>query len=464
MEISRSIRSRLLAGILFSLVVILAVAAWASYSVARHEAEEIFSARLATLARVLQALVARQVEHATVARPFVIELPRELEMAGNEDASPLGHPYETRIAFQVWREDGQLLARSASAPSQPFGPHAGGFSRQTINGEEWQVFVLQSNTTSIQVAEKNEFRDDLVHDLGLAVMTPLVGGAALLLIVVNLLIIFGLSPLSELAGRIEARDPEALEHIELKRMPRELATVVQSLNSLLTRVKLAFERERRFTDAAAHELRTPLAALNIHAENAMRAQAGAERAQSMQQLKLGLDRTIKLTEQMLSYSRAQNGADPGQRETFRLSGVVAEAIAAVEPLRESKSQRINLSVDDAAWAAVVSGEPEKIQSLVRNLLDNASRYAPRGSDIDVSLSIADGALTLTVTNPGKPIPAELRERVFEPYFRIAGTATEGSGLGLAIVREIARQHGAKLELTTMPDGQGTVIAVTFPGS
>ena len=78
---------------------------------------------------------------------------------------------------------------------------------------------------------------------------------------------------------------------------------------------------------------------------------------------------------------------------------------------------------------------------MRNLLDNASRYAPRGSDIDVSLSIADGALTLTVTNPGKPIPAELRERVFEPYFRIAGTATEGSGLGLAIVREIARQHG-----------------------
>ena len=132
---ARSIRARLLIGILLALVIILGSAAWWSYEVTKHESEELFSARLATSARVLEALLARSVEHATIASPLVIALPQELELGSNDSGSALGHPYETKIAFQVWREDGTLLARSTSASVRPFSPNVAGFSMQKVEGE-----------------------------------------------------------------------------------------------------------------------------------------------------------------------------------------------------------------------------------------------------------------------------------------------------------------------------------------
>ena len=125
----QSIRARLLVAILLAVSVILGVTAWASYEVAKHESEELFGARLATSARVLEAMVAPAVRDATLAAPLVIELPGELEQAA-EEGSALGHPYETKIAFQIWRDDGTLLVRSMSAPSEPFSPNVPGFSMQ----------------------------------------------------------------------------------------------------------------------------------------------------------------------------------------------------------------------------------------------------------------------------------------------------------------------------------------------
>ncbi len=462
MKPAQSIRSRLLIGILLSLVLILGVAAKASYEVSRQEAEEIFGARLATSARVLEALVARQVEHATIAQPIVIPLPRELEIAGIEAGSSLGHPYETKIAFQVWRSDGVLLARSESAPTQPFGSNVMGFSRQTLNGEQWQVFVLQSNSTSVHVAEKDEVRNELMHELGVAVMTPLIAGAALLLLVANLLVIYGLAPLRELAVRIQARAPDAFGRLGLSRVPLEVAPVVQALDDLLARVKLAFERERRFTDAAAHELRTPLSALKIHADNLLRAESVSDRAQSLERLRQGLDRVIKLAEQMLAYSRAQNDSDDEPRVSIRLNDAVAETIAGLEPLRRSRRQRVRLACDDSADALMISGEPSRIQRLIRNLLDNASRYAPDGSEIDVRVSSEGEWTVLSVGNPGIAIPEALRERVFEPYYRVPGSGSDGSGLGLAIVSDIAKRHGATVQLSALHENEGTLVTVRFP--
>jgi two-component system sensor histidine kinase QseC len=456
-----SIRARLLAGTLLSLVAILGAASWTSYAVSRHEAEEILGARLATSARVLEALVARQLEHATIASPIVIALPRELEWTGSDAGSELGHPYETKIAFQVWRRDGTLLARSASAPATPFGEHRAGFSLREVDGVAWQVFVLRSGDQWIQVAEKNEVRDELVHDLGVAVMTPLIVGAILLLVVANALVIYGLAPLNRLAADIGRREATARASISMGEVPQELVPVVGALNDLLRRVELAFERERRFTDAAAHELRTPLAALKVHAENAARAERAADREQSIARLLQGLERAIQLAEQMLAYSRIQAVTDSEERVPVRLADCVTETIAALEPLRRARSQQLRFS-DETAGGSVVSGEPSLVQRLVRNLLDNASRYAPAGSTIEARLARVDGRVVLEVANDGAPIPEELRERVFEPYYRVPGTAPEGGGLGLAIVKEIAERHGATASLRCGKGGTGTVVAVDFP--
>lgn len=459
---ARSIRSRLLAGILLALVLILASAAWWSYSVTKHESEELFSARLATSARVLDAFVARQVEHATITKPLVIALPKELERTSEDEGTPLGHPYETKIGFQIWRDDGALLVRSKSAPDRAFSPNVPGFSTQSVDGVSYNVFVLRSGGTWIQVAEKDEVRDELLHDLGVAVMTPLVVGAILLLILVNVLVVYGLAPLRQLAANIGRREPDSLGALDVEAVPEEAAPVVQALNHLLARVHAALEHERRFTDAAAHELRTPLAALKIHADNMARATTEAERMQSMQRLRQGLDRASKLAEQMLAYSRTQDASDREARVPIRLAELVREAIIQLEPLRLTRRQEVELDVPPEAEAACILGEPTKIRRLVVNLLDNASRYAPPATTISVAIRLDDGKLALSVANRGAAIPADLRERIFDPYYRIPGSTSEGSGLGLAIVKGIAQQHGAEIELTTLAPNEGTVLHIRFP--
>ncbi len=458
---TRSIRSRLLIGILLALVIILASAAWWSYAVTKHESEELFSARLATSARVLDAIVARQVERATIVNPLVIALPREIEHGSGDVGTSLGHPYETKIAFQIWHDDGRLLVRSTSAPENPFGPNTPGFSLRTMESEPYNVFVLRSGSTWIQVAEKDEVRDELLHDLGIAVMTPLIAGAVLLLILVNVLVVYGLAPLRQLAASIEKREPDSLGPLEVTSVPEEAAPVVRALNDLLQRVHRALDHERRFTDAAAHELRTPLAALRIHAENLARAATEEERARSMSQLRQGLARTSRLAEQMLVYSRTQDANDREPAVPLRLADLVGDAVAALDPLRQAKNQQIEVLITQEAKDASILGEPIKIQRLIVNLLDNASRYAPASSTIMVTVSALDGAVVLTVANMGRPIPLELRERVFEPYYRIPGSGSEGSGLGLAIVMEIANQHGANIDLGTQTATEGTRISVRF---
>lgn len=461
MHPAHSIRTRLIVGLLIALAAILGAAAWGSYAVSRHESEEIFSARLATSARVLETLAARPVAQATIAQPIVIELPKELELGDNDQRSPYGHPYETKIAFQIWRDDGTLLARSTSAPQHPFGPNEAGFSQRKLGGVLWQVFVLKSGSTWIQVAEKDEVRDELVHDLGIAVMTPLIIGAALLLVTANLLVIYGLAPLQELAARIEERDPSSLGEVKLRQVPRELVPVVQALNDLLQRVRLALEHERRFTDAAAHELRTPLAALKIHADNLVRATTQSERRRSIDQLLRGLERTTKLAEQMLAYSRSQNDSDCEERVPIRLSEAVRETMASMEPLASENAQTLRFTNSRAEDASLL-GEPLKIQRLLRNLLDNAIRYGASGEAIEINLTAEDNSLVLSIANHGSTVPAELRERVFDPYYRVPGSRSEGSGLGLAIVKELATRHGASVELGVLDNDQGTVVRVRFP--
>jgi len=458
---TRSIRSRLLIGILCALTLILGSSAWWSYRVAKHESEELFGARLATSARVLDALVARQVRHATIASPLVIALPKELEHVTTDGETELGHSYETKIAFQVWDEDGRLLVRSMSAPEHPFGPNTAGFKNEVVDGVPYRVFVLRSANTWIQVAEKNEVRDELIQNLGVAVMTPLIVGAVLLLIVVNALVLYGLAPLTQLAGHIETRQPDTLGALEMREVPKELTGVVRALNDLLRRVELAFERERRFTDAAAHELRTPIAALKIHAENIARAQNETERAQSMRKMRQSLERTSMLAARMLEYSRTQNASEHEDRVAICLSDLVRETSGVTDHVRHARAQRLTIT-DDGGANAYIPGEPGKIQRLIANLLDNASRYAPAGSAIEVVIRRDAETVALSVSNEGPAIPLELRERIFEPYFRLPGSGSEGSGLGLAIVKEIAAQHSASIELSSIAGTEGTVVEVTFP--
>jgi two-component system sensor histidine kinase QseC len=458
---ARSILALLLAGTSAALLAVLGVAAWLSFAGSEEEAQELFDARLATSARVLEALVARQLENATVAAPIVIALPGPLESESHDVPGPLGHYYETKIAFQVRDANGRLLARSASAPDAPFAPLAAGFATRPFAGEDWRVFTLRSGDTWVQVAEKDDVRGELAEKLAFAATVPLIAGIVLLLVLLSLLIRYGLAPLSALARQIAARQPGSVVPIELARAPAEIAPLIDALNGLLGRVRDALERERRFTADAAHELRTPLAALKVHAQNAARAASGAEREASLGRMLQGLERTVLLAEQMLAYSRAAAPGDAARRERVALKDLAQEAAEAVQPRAHERRCTLELALDSDT---TVTGERQKLLSLVTNLLDNALRYGPDGGRVRLELRREDGAALLAVTDQGPGIPAQLRERVFESYYRIPGSAGAGSGLGLAIVKEIAEAHHARMAVREGPGGRGTRVEVRFPAA
>ena len=459
---ARSVRSVLLAGTLATLLVVLGAAAWLSFEGGAEEAQELFDARLATSARVLEAFLARQVEHSTIASPIVITLPSPLEVDDHDTPNPLGHHYETKIAFQVW-SNRDLLVRSASAPATFFAPLAAGFSDQEFAGNTWRVFTLHSGKVWIQVAERSDVRIELSEKLAFAATVPLIAGTVVLVGLLSLLIGYGLAPLASLAQIIEARQPDAVSPIALARVPAEIAPVLDALNGLLRRVGDALERERRFTADAAHELRTPLAALKVHAQNAARAERPDERQASLDHMLAGLDRTVRLAEQMLAYSRVAAAGKPEQA-TVKLRALVAEAVEQLQARIRERSLRVEQCAEPADDQAEVRGDRDRLGSLIGNLLDNAVRCAPDGSAVGIALSRAGTEVSLAISDEGPGIPPELRDRVFESYYRIPGSPGSGSGLGLAIVREIARAHGAPVEIGDGRGGRGTRVVVRFRGA
>ncbi len=219
---SHSSRVRLLLSLLVSMLLILGTVGYVANDVSQHETDEVFSARLATSARVLEALVAGSLEIATVEQPIVIRLPPELERGGGDKPTASGHPYESKIAFQVWNSEGKLLARSNTSPADSLGPQRPGFHEHRVGNELWKVFSLQSGKLWIFAAERNDVREELADEISLSILTPLVIGGIVLLVVVNLLALQAIKPVEALALGISRRDPASLEHIAMPGAPTEL--------------------------------------------------------------------------------------------------------------------------------------------------------------------------------------------------------------------------------------------------
>jgi len=459
-----SIRALLLAGTSAALLAVLGAAAWLSFDGSQEEAQELFDARLATSARVLEALVARQLEKATIASPIVIALPGALESVGHDVPGPLGHYYETKIAFQIRNGGGRLLARSASAPQASFAPLEPGFLTRPFGERDWRVFTLHSGEVWIQVAERDDVRSELSEKLALAAAAPLIAGIPLLLVLLSLLIGYGLAPLSALARQVAARRPGSTTPLQTSRTPAEIAPLVEALNGLLARVRDVLERERRFTADAAHELRTPLAALKVHAQNVARAASPAEREASLQRMLQAIERTVHLAEQMLAYSRAAASTDDARLERIALRPLLADAIESVQAAALARGVTLALEANPSAGDAAVRGDRHELLSLATNLLDNALRYGPEGGRVRLELRRQGEAAELAVVDEGPGIPAALRGRAFESYYRIPGSQGAGSGLGLAIVKEIAEAHGAQIAIEDGPEGRGTRVVVRFPAA
>lgn len=440
------------------MILILGGMGLAAHFVTEHESEEIFSARLATSARVLEVLAAKQLEHATITNPIIIELPDELEHQHSSTEEISGHPYESKISFQIWHSNGKLLAKSATAPDKPLGPMTEGFGKNLIGDDLWQVFKLKSGDVWVMVAEMDSVRGEMAGDLGVAIMTPLIIGSLLLLIVINLIAYRSFQPLQALANVIAAREPQSIKPIKLSKTPTELKPVIDELNHLLDRVQKAFKREQQFIDAAAHEIRTPIAALQLHIENAVNAKNDADRDQSLSEALNGLRRTTRLTEQLLTLSRVSSATDQEKQQVLSLDGICKEVVKNTKPLINQRGQTIELQVNDDC---LIHGEQHKIERVIQNLIDNASQYGSVHGLISVSLAKVANTIRLVVSNDGDTIPDSEKIKVFDPYYRILGSKSFGSGLGLAIVKEIIQQHKGSIRIEDKSAGNGVQMIIEF---
>lgn len=436
-----SLRRRLLGLLLGGVAAAWLVTMVFSYIDAHHEVDELFDAQLAQAAQTLLALASHD------------------EGEGVEDLGEASHKYQRRLRFQIWRADGKLLMRSNNAPESPL-TEARGFSETQGKDGHWRHFSQWNDEHSlqVQVSENHHIRDDLIGHIAWRLIIPALFGLPLIGLWVWLATRHGLSSLDGVARQIASRDPQQLQAIHPASAPAEIRPLVEALNGLFQRVEQTIDAERRFTADAAHELRTPLAALQAQLQVAQRARNGEEHDRSLQHLQSGLSRAARLVDQMLQLARLDPESGLPHPQPVDLTAL-GEAVCA-----DLGAQIIARNIDfsfESPGPAIVTGHAEWLRVLIRNLVDNAVRYTPEGGTVTVRIERQNGRLTLAVSDSGPGIPAAQRSAVLQRFHRLDQGGQPGSGLGLAIVARIAELHAAQLYLGTSPMTKGLDIRVQF---
>ena len=362
--------------------------------------------------------------------------------------------------LQVWRHDGVLLFGSGSAPEERMGVKQQGFENATLNGISYRVYSHwdEAKNINVRVGEHYELRYALAESVVSHLLHPLYFAVPGLGLLIWLAVGAGLTPLSRFASEVKQRQPERLEPLQMPNTPREVLPLQDALNTLFSRLRDSREHERRFTADAAHELRTPLAAIKTQAQVAAAASDPAQLKQALNNVIKGADRAAHLVEQLLVLSyldpeQSLIGLDP-----IKLAAVVNECVALNAPIAIRKAVDLGfIAADDG----LILGDTALLTVLVRNLVDNAVRYTPANGRVDVKVKRIDNEIVLQVADTGPGIPTKERERVMSRFYRVLGSGEEGSGLGLSIVQRIAKLHEAELAFDDGENGQGLVVSVRF---
>lgn len=365
----------------------------------------------------------------------------------------LGHDF----AIQVWDPGGVLVYLSGAGVVLP--RSRAGYDTVSVEGQDWRVFTLADAARTIQVAAPATVRSGRATAMALRILVPVLATIPLYGVLIWLIVGEGLRPLVQIAGAIRRRAPSSLDPLPSRGLPDEVTPMVSELNALLGRLREAIDRQKRFTADAAHELRSPLTALQIQLDALARARSPEESREALESLRAGMRRAARLIEQMLTIARLDPEA-AGEAFAEVDLGALASAVAAeLEPLAEAKRIALTLEQLDPVG---LRGQPQALHTLVRNLLDNAIRYTPAGGRVSLRVHRQDGQVLLEVEDTGPGIPAGERARVFDRFYRLPGSRAEGSGLGLSIVREIAQAHGAEVSLAEAGEGRGLRASVRFP--
>ena len=440
-----SLRGRLIALFLLATTVTWAAAAFLSYVDARKEIGEMMDAQLAQSAEILLAQAGHELDDVPVAE------------------TPAGHRYGRKVAFQIWDSRGRLLLRSESAPAERLTDRVDGFADRRLDGRTWRVYSRSDRDRKVlvQVGERREVRDELAAGVATHLLYPVLFALPVLALLIFVAVGRALAPLDRVAREVEGRAPDHLVPLEALSAPREVQPLVAALNALFARVRSTLDRERRFTADAAHELRTPLAAVKAQAQVAQGARDAVERDHALAQVVAGTDRATRLVLQLLTLARLDPQQGLPSATDVDLAALAAAVLADEAPRAAAKEIDVALH---APAPMFVRGDATMLAVLLRNLVDNALRYTPDSGRVRVRVTADAGATTLEVADNGPGIPSAERGRVFERFYRVMGTGQAGSGLGLSIVRRIVELHGAVVELDDGPRGKGLTVRVRFPAA
>lgn len=442
-----SIRRRLLFLLTGTVLTAWLATAVFTYFDARHEIGEMLDAHLAQSA----GLIAAQLEH---------EFEDEDE-DGHGGGVPRQYKDERKIAFQVWDRKDRLRLRSASAPETRLQSQSEGYGDAVIDGKRWRVFSRwdESRHYLVQVGERYELREELAESVASHLMHPLAVALPVLALLIWLAVGAGLAPLGGIAQQIARREPDNLAPLEEGRVPREISPLVASINALFDRLRKSLEQERRFTADAAHELRTPLAAVKTQAQVALGARNDEERAHALASVVSGTDRAARLVEQLLVLARLDPQTALPAGQAVGLRDLAARCVAELAPAADAKGVGMSLA---AGGEARVEGDAILLGVMLRNLIDNAVRYTPAGGEVEVAVTRTQDAVQLAVVDSGPGIPEAERGKVLDRFYRVLGSGEEGSGLGLSIVKRIADLHRAAVRITSAAEGHGLRVEVEFP--
>ena len=436
--LSHSLRARLFWFLLAAIILTAGAQAIIAYRTALTEADEIFDYQMKQMAMSLRPGL-----------PIGGDLGERF--ATNEDEN-------FDFVIQVWTSDGLRVFQSTARAELPQRAVLG-FSTVQARGTTYRLFSVVAGSQVIQVAQDLAARRQMAGTLALRTVSPIVVMVPLLMLLVWWVVSTSLAPVSRVRQQVAARQANELSEVSEDGLPDEISPLVHELNLLFLRVRQAFDAQNNFVADAAHELRSPLAALKLQIQGLRRANDDAAREVAVNRLTAGIDRATRLVEQLLVLARQQaNSAVDAKNAPVDLTTLARLALADVAVAATTRQIDLGLVHADES---LVMGHDEALRILMRNLLDNAIKYTPLGGTVNLAIHCNRGLTILTVDDSGPGIPPEDRERVLDRFYRVPGAQGSGSGLGLAIVKTIADLHRATLSIDSSASLGGLQATVIF---
>lgn len=462
-----SIRKFLLINLLLAIIITTTLTAIGNYYLDQKDIQDHLDNLMAISALSYQALLGDDLHQ----RPLIKiqdaldKIPQKIDAYYHNQFLNEERPqnYLDKFNFQVWTNGGKLLLHSSMAPKVPLTAEIDGFSDKKISDQNWRVFTTYNDKPGIRtvLAERYDTRNELGQriaqdDLYIMLLTFPLSGLLIWIIIGR-----GLDSLDRVAEEVANRAPSHLEPVDLQEVPEEIKPVIDELNKLFYRLKEGFEREKRFAADAAHELRTPLAALKAQAQVALNSDDIVEKNKALQKLIASVNRSTHIVQQLLTMSRlVPEATSLHDTNDVNMEKLTREVLAMLAPSAVEK--QIELEFESDKKIPHIHGNPTALSILIRNLVDNAIRYSGENGRVYVRLLKQESGIVLEVEDNGPGIPPELQARVFERFFRVLGNKSPGSGLGLAIVQQICELHGGRVELDTPKLSTGLIIRVFFP--